>query len=245
MTTGKASRPSQPDPKKGAGAGKSDTGRGDAGKGGSTPRSGKSGAAGRSESAGPAPAADSSAVAVAENPNLVTGAEKRSVIARLVLGSALMLFVELALIRWLGANVVHLSYFSNFVLLGSFLGIGVGFLISRRTWSMLPVVPVVLAALVILVLLFPVQIKDQVGSSIIYFTSLDTSGPPAWLILPIIFVLVAFILSGPAEVVGPVLREAAAADVLPVRPDRVADRHRARSPWCRSCGRRRMSGASW
>ena len=47
-------------------------------------------------------------------------------VRRLVLGSALMLFLELALIRWLGANVVHLSYFSNFVLLGSFLGIGLG-----------------------------------------------------------------------------------------------------------------------
>ena len=56
-------------------------------------------------------------------------------VRRLVLGSALMLFLELALIRWLGANVVHLSYFSNFVLLGSFLGIGLGFLISRRRWS--------------------------------------------------------------------------------------------------------------
>ena len=55
-----------------------------------------------------------------------------AVVRRLMLGSALMLFLELALIRWLGANVVHLSYFSNFVLLGSFLGIGLGFLISRR-----------------------------------------------------------------------------------------------------------------
>src|SRR5688500_5192620 len=42
--------------------------------------------------------------------------------------SFLMLFVELALIRWSGSNVLHLSYFSNFVLLGSFLGIGIGFL---------------------------------------------------------------------------------------------------------------------
>ena len=47
---------------------------------------------------------------------------------RLFLASVLMLFLELSLIRWLGANVVHLSYFSNFVLLGSFLGIGLGFL---------------------------------------------------------------------------------------------------------------------
>ena len=49
-----------------------------------------------------------------------------AVVLRLILGSALMLFLELALIRWLGANIVHLSYFTNFVLLGSFLGIGVG-----------------------------------------------------------------------------------------------------------------------
>jgi SAM-dependent methyltransferase len=138
----------------------------------------------------------------ASTPNLAVGAERRAVIARLVLGSALMLFLELALIRWLGANIVHLSYFSNFVLLGSFLGIGVGFLISRRAWSILPLVPVVLAALVVLVLLFPVQIKDQVGASIIYFTSLNTSGPPAWLVLPIVFLLVAVVLAGPAEVVG-------------------------------------------
>ena len=60
---------------------------------------------------------------------------ERTAIFRLVGASALMLFLELALIRWLGANVVHLSYFSNFVLLGSFLGIGAGFLISRKSWS--------------------------------------------------------------------------------------------------------------
>src|SRR2546429_2055390 len=50
---------------------------------------------------------------------------------RLFALSFLMLFVELALIRWTGANILYLSYFSNFVLLGSFLGIGLGFL--RRT----------------------------------------------------------------------------------------------------------------
>ena len=42
-----------------------------------------------------------------------------------------MLFLELVLIRWTGANVLHLSYFSNFVLLGSFLGIGLGFLRAK------------------------------------------------------------------------------------------------------------------
>src|SRR6476469_9261573 len=124
-----------------------------------------------------------------------------AVVRRLVLGSALMLFLELALIRWLGSNVVHLSYFSNFVLLGSFLGIGLGFMISRRRWSVLPAAPVILSLLVIFTFLEPVTI-DRAGDQVIYFTSLSTTGPPAWLVLPLIFVLVAACLAGPAEAVG-------------------------------------------
>jgi SAM-dependent methyltransferase len=122
-------------------------------------------------------------------------------VRRLVLGSALMLFMELALIRWLGANVVHLSYFSNFVLLGSFLGIGIGFLISRKTWSALPWTAPLLAVLVVVTLVFPVSIQRQ-GSDVIYFTAMRVSGPPAWVALPVIFLLVAATLAGPAEVVG-------------------------------------------
>jgi len=55
--------------------------------------------------------------------------------ARIFFGSGLVLFLELVLIRELGAKVVHLSDFSNFVVLGSFLGVGLGFLASSRTWS--------------------------------------------------------------------------------------------------------------
>ncbi|MDX3899945.1 MAG: class I SAM-dependent methyltransferase [Sphingobium sp.] len=112
-----------------------------------------------------------------------------------------MLFLELALIRWLGANVVHLSYFSNFVLLGSFLGIGAGFLISRKSWSIWLVSLPLLTILVIGVLLFPITI-ERTGSDMIYFTSLEVSGPPAWLALPLLFLLAAIILAGPAELVG-------------------------------------------
>ena len=43
---------------------------------------------------------------------------------------------------------------------------------------------------------------DRAGDDVIYFTSLSTTGPPAWLVLPVIFVLVAAVLAGPAEVVG-------------------------------------------
>ncbi len=126
---------------------------------------------------------------------------ERAVVVRLLLASSLMLFIELALIRWLGSNVAHLSYFSNFVLLGSFLGIGAGFLISRKSWSVLPLTPVLLALLVVGVWRFPVTI-DRTGSQLVYFTSLEPHGPPAWLALPIIFVVVAAVLAGPAEAVG-------------------------------------------
>jgi hypothetical protein len=127
--------------------------------------------------------------------------DRRATVLRLVLGSCLMLFLELALIRWLGANIVHLSYFTNFVLLGSFLGIGLGFLIARGQRSVLPWTPVLLALLVVGVRLFPVSI-DRASTQVIYFTSLKTDGPPAWLVLPIVFLLVAAVLAGPAEVVG-------------------------------------------
>ena len=120
---------------------------------------------------------------------------------RLTLASLLMLFLELALIRWLGANVVHLAYFSNFVLLGSFLGVGAGFLASRKDWSIWGVSFPLLAILALCVLVFPVAIQRS-GSDVIYFTTMTIAGPPAWLALPVIFMLVATILAGPAEIVG-------------------------------------------
>ena len=127
--------------------------------------------------------------------------DDREAVARLLLSSSLMLFLELALIRWLGANVVHLSYFSNFVLLGSFLGIGAGFLISTKSWSIWPASLPMLAILVIGVFGFPVTI-ERGDSEVIFFTSLHVNGPPAWLALPVVFLLAALILAGPAEVVG-------------------------------------------
>jgi SAM-dependent methyltransferase len=120
---------------------------------------------------------------------------------RLVVASAHMLLTELVLIRWAGANVVHLSYLANFVLLGSFLGIGLGFLRASRArdgtaWS-----PVLLAGLIIVVLAFPVTV-DQRSADVVYFSSVKPDGPPPWLALPVIFVAVAAIMAGPGEAVG-------------------------------------------
>src|SRR6266704_2720601 len=114
---------------------------------------------------------------------------------RLVLLSFLMLFVELALIRWLGANIVYLSYYSNFVLLGSFLGIGIGFLRARSRINLFPWTPVALALLVLFVLRFPVQISHTSGRQLIFFGALKTTGLPTWLMLPVIFLAVAVVMA--------------------------------------------------
>src|SRR5260370_10132548 len=108
---------------------------------------------------------------------------------RLVCLSFLVLFVELALIRWTGANILYLSSFSNFVLLGSFLGIGLGFLRATSRVNLFRWTPVALGLLILFVLRFPVQI-NRAGSQLIFFTSLKTSGLPTSETLPIIFVAV-------------------------------------------------------
>jgi len=119
-----------------------------------------------------------------------------------VLASALMLFVELALIRWSGSNIVHLSYFSNFVLLGSFLGIGLGFLRAGRARVLPFYSPIALAAFVSFVSANPVTVDRGADDSVVFFTSLSTTGPAAWQILPIVFIAAAVITAGPAELVG-------------------------------------------
>jgi hypothetical protein len=109
-----------------------------------------------------------------------------------------MLFVELVLIRWAGAYVLYLSYFSNFVLLGSFLGIGVGFLRARKGPDLFRWSPMLLAYFVGLIKAFPVQI-DRSGSDLIFFGAVDTEGLPSWLVLPLIFVLVAAVMASIAH----------------------------------------------
>src|SRR5688572_6774024 len=50
----------------------------------------------------------------------------------LLAASFAVLFLELALIRWLPVRVRVAGYFPNLILLGAFLGLGVGALVARR-----------------------------------------------------------------------------------------------------------------
>jgi SAM-dependent methyltransferase len=61
--------------------------------------------------------------------------------------------------------------------------------------------PVALLALVGFLSAYPVTV-DRQSTSVIFFTSLHTSGPPIWVTLPVIFGAVAAIMAGPGELVA-------------------------------------------
>src|SRR6516165_8916601 len=68
--------------------------------------------------------------------------------ARTFFVSFTILFFELLCIRWIPSYVRYLSYFNNFLILASFLGIGLGMLSARRERFWFPPFPVMLALLV-------------------------------------------------------------------------------------------------
>ena len=131
--------------------------------------------------------------------------------ARLIVASALMLFVQLALIRWTGANLVHLSYFSNLILLASFLGIGLGFLRSRTSNDLGRYVPIGLLILVAFIMVFPARIEGS-STDLIFFTEVRPTGLPTWVSLPLIFIVIAITMTGFGEITGRAFREFKALD---------------------------------
>ena len=113
----------------------------------------------------------------------------------LVLLAGLTLFAELAFIRWASANVIYLGYFSNFVLMACFLGIGLGFLVARRERNLLGYVAPALAGvcLSIFVLQTNIGLSEDGIDGRVYFNTGEvlTSLAPPWLTLSILFVGIA------------------------------------------------------
>jgi hypothetical protein len=120
---------------------------------------------------------------------------------RLFFASFAMLFVELALIRWIAAYVVYVAYFTNFVLLASFLGIGVGFLRADTPRDRTRWVPVAIAGLAGAVFVLSVQGGRSAEGR--RFTGLfGAPALPDWILLPLVFIGVVVAMAMVAEAVG-------------------------------------------
>jgi SAM-dependent methyltransferase len=133
---------------------------------------------------------------------------------RVFLASFLVLFVEVALIRWMPAYIRLLAYFSNFILLAAFLGIGVGCLLAAVRARLFNWFPLVLFALVAVVYFFRLEVAVPTSGDIFF-----SSGTPQKVVtvestylLPVLFVIVAALFAALAQ------RMAAEMSALPPLP---------------------------
>jgi hypothetical protein len=125
---------------------------------------------------------------------------------RLFLTAASLLFVELLLIRWIPANVIYVGYFRNFLLMASFLGIGLGILWGRdpRRVPISPFGPLLLL-LVLLVTQFEVSIELQSPDEIFFGLGDYHSADINFLVLPALVLLATVIMAGLAVPLGGLL----------------------------------------
>lgn len=123
--------------------------------------------------------------------------------SRLVQLSFLMLFVELTLIRWVGANVYYISLITNFVLLASFLGIGWGFLRSRSSANYFQFAPILLAIFVYACYQFSCEYHPVVDPRTNNFdfklSYFEQNIYPVWITLPVIFLTVTVLMAALAD----------------------------------------------
>jgi 16S rRNA G966 N2-methylase RsmD len=115
-------------------------------------------------------------------------ADKR---ARTFLVAFTMLFFELLCIRWIPSYVRYLSYFNNFLLLASFLGIGLGMLSARRERFWFPPFPLLLALLVLIIAKTKFELSIN-STQVLYFgiASRQSAQSESFLVLPLIFAIV-------------------------------------------------------
>src|SRR4026207_141142 len=121
--------------------------------------------------------------------------------ARTFLASFLVLFLEIALIRWMPAYIRLLSYFSNFILLASFLGIGLGCLLAPARSRLFTWFPLVQAVVIAAVYFFRLEVAVPTSGSI-YFSSGTAAKVvvvESTMLLPLLFVIVAALFTTLAQ----------------------------------------------
>src|SRR5271167_4955567 len=136
----------------------------------------------------------------------------------LFLISFLILFLELACIRWFGSTVVYLTFFTNIVLLATFLGMSVGCLAAsgRRDWmgTVVPLLALTVVAAYVVWYLFThvvpyrIDVGGQGSPQQVYFgteytgKNLSQFFVPIELLAGLFFTLIAVVFVGLGQVMG-------------------------------------------
>jgi SAM-dependent methyltransferase len=123
---------------------------------------------------------------------------------RIFLASFLVLFLEVALIRWMPAYIRLLGYFSNFILLASFLGIGVGCLLAPARARLFVWFPLLQAVVVAAVYFFRLEVGVGASGSIYFTSGTDEQVVlvESTMLLPVLFVIVAALFATLAQRMG-------------------------------------------
>jgi hypothetical protein len=129
----------------------------------------------------------------------------RSPRIRLFLTATSILFVELLLIRWIPANVIYVGFFRNFLLMASFLGIGLGILWGRDP-RRIPISPFGPLLLALVVLLTQVEVAVHLDSGDEIFALGATRGADTnFIVLAVLVILTTVIMAGLAVPLGALL----------------------------------------
>jgi len=126
---------------------------------------------------------------------------------RLFLTSFAILFVELLLIRWIPSNVKYIGFFSNFLLIASFLGIGLGILIGRNGFNpRVSPFAILLAAVVLYVFNFQLNVQVKSQDELFFGLAESNAVDQNFLILPLIVALIVALLATLALPLGALLK---------------------------------------
>jgi spermidine synthase len=135
----------------------------------------------------------------------------------LFLVSGLVLFLELACIRWFPAHVPYLTFFTNAVLLAAFVGMSVGCLLADRPARLLKHTPLFLvlalgAGLAVVRLRTEIEqhvnVADQANPDVVFFGGEVSVLEqvefrfPLEVVLGLFFVLIALVMVGPGQEMG-------------------------------------------
>jgi SAM-dependent methyltransferase len=148
--------------------------------------------------------------------DITAGGRKRAI--ELFVVGFLVLFMELALIRWFAANIVFMQFFTNIVLLACFLGMSCGCLCARRQTNWLSTFPLIALSTVVAALAIratyaywtglAIDVGGQQSPQVVFFgteyrdTDVAQFVVPIEAIVTIFFVLIALSFVGLGQVLG-------------------------------------------
>lgn len=110
-----------------------------------------------------------------------------------------LLFLELSLIRYLPSQISYLGYYTNFILLAAFVGIGGGMLVAKKHNVIGGSFPWLLLMLIAVCSLFPVSVYPDAVGEVHFFSNFRGFVLPEAVVVPFIFIFTSAVFASLAS----------------------------------------------